>query len=95
MDLAGSERLGEEKGTAETGYINKSLFQFSNVISKLSDKNCEHIPFRDSKLTRILETSLTKNSQLALVFCISPALLNLSETLLTLRLAKKAKNLDI
>ena len=95
VDLAGSERLGQEKGSAETGYINKSLFQFSNVISKLSEEQDQHIPFRDSKLTRLLESSLTKNSQLGIIFCISPALINLSESLSTLRLAQKAKKLRI
>lgn len=78
MDLAGSERLGGEKGSAETGYINKSLFHFSNVISKLSEPTLQHIPYRDSKLTRLLESSLTSNSYVVVVFCVSPALLNIS-----------------
>ena len=94
VDLAGSERLDASVGnnTMETGHINKSLFQFSNVIAKLSDNNDhQHIPYRDSKLTRLLESSLTKNSSLAIIFCLSPAVLNLAESISTLRLAVKAK----
>lgn len=54
VDLAGSERLSKtEENNPETGSINKSLFILSNVVSKLVEKN-SHIPYRDSKLTRIL-----------------------------------------
>jgi len=58
VDLAGSERLNEfeykSDTLGETGYINKSLFILSNVISKLGEGKTGHIPYRDSKLTRIL-----------------------------------------
>jgi hypothetical protein len=58
VDLAGSERLNEFDNKSdtlgETGYINKSLFILSNVINKLAEGKSTHIPYRDSKLTRIL-----------------------------------------
>lgn len=58
VDLAGSERLNEfehRKDTlGETGHINKSLFILANVINKLAEGKSSHIPYRDSKLTRIL-----------------------------------------
>jgi hypothetical protein len=56
VDLAGSERLTDSKhdNSTETGSINKSLFLLSNVISKLAEGEKQHIPYRDSKLTRLL-----------------------------------------
>jgi centromeric protein E len=58
VDLAGSERLNEfenkNENMGETGHINKSLFILSNVINKLAEGKSAHIPYRDSKLTRIL-----------------------------------------
>lgn len=77
VDLAGSERLTDSKhdNVTETGSINKSLFLLSNVISKLAE-NQQHIPYRDSKLTRLLENSLGGNSQTLIICCISPALMN-------------------
>lgn len=56
VDLAGSERLTDSKydNSTETGSINKSLFLLSNVISKLAEDPSQHIPYRDSKLTRLL-----------------------------------------
>lgn len=58
IDLAGSERLNEfeskQDNLGETGHINKSLFILSNVVNKLAEGKASHIPFRDSKLTRIL-----------------------------------------
>jgi len=72
--LAGSERLQSAlQSSAETGFINKSLFQLANVIAKLADKNSAHIPFRDSKLTRLLEHSLSGDGSSLLICCISPA----------------------
>ena len=54
VDLAGSERITHEDMREETQHINKSLFALSNVIQRLAEGNCLHIPYRDSKLTRIL-----------------------------------------
>jgi len=96
VDLAGSERLSDNGGmtdlqTGETGFINKSLFLLTNVIKKLADGNKSHIPYRDSKLTRILSNALGGNSLTSVVCTISPALLNYAQTLSTLRFASRAK----
>jgi centromeric protein E len=83
VDLAGSERLNEfdckpsaDHNMGETGYINKSLFVLSNVINKLAEGKSAHIPYRDSKLTRILQMALGGNSLTAIVCTISPASIN-------------------
>ena len=80
VDLAGSERLSElEVSTdshGETAHINKSLFTLSHVISKLAENKKAHIPYRDSKLTRILQNSLGGNSLTAVICTISPASVN-------------------
>ena len=95
VDLAGSERLNEfEYKTdtlGETGYINKSLFILSNVINKLAEGKSSHIPYRDSKLTRILSMALGGNSLTAIICTISPATVNYYQTLSTLRFASRAK----
>ena len=100
MDLAGSERLNEfetkSEGIAETGFINKSLFVLSNVISKLAERKQfflfrSFIPYRDSKLTRILASALGGNSLTAIISTISPAIMNFNQTLSTLRFALRAK----
>lgn len=80
VDLAGSERLNEfdckSDTLGETGYINKSLFVLSNVINKLAEGKAGHIPYRDSKLTRILQMALGGNSLTAIICTISPASIN-------------------
>ena len=86
VDLAGSERLSELDVNMdtkdETAHINKSLFTLSHVISKLAEsstsgrRTVQHIPFRDSKLTRILQNSLGGNSLTAVICTISPASVN-------------------
>jgi len=96
VDLAGSERLSDNGGTndiqtGETGHINKSLFILTNVIKKLSDGKTSHIPYRDSKLTRILSNALGGNSLTGVICTISPALQNYAQTLSTLRFASRAK----
>jgi centromeric protein E len=96
IDLAGSERLNEfehRKDTlGETGHINKSLFILSNVINKLAEWKHTHIPYRDSKLTRILSMALGGNSLTAIICTISPASINHYQTLSTLRFATRAKS---
>ena len=71
VDLAGSERLNEYEGkrdvSGETGHINKSLFILANVINKLAEDKHSHIPYRDSKLTRILSNALGGNSLTAII----------------------------
>ena len=96
VDLAGSERLNEFDGKTdtlgETGYINKSLFVLSNVINKLAEGKPGHIPYRDSKLTRILQMALGGNSLTAIICTISPAAINYYQSLSTLRFALRAKS---
>ncbi len=95
IDLAGSERASESVARRkEGGYINKSLLTLGNVISKLSEKrDGQHIPYRDSKLTRILEPSLAGNARIAIVCTISLALDDFEETLNTLKFANRAKQI--
>lgn len=82
----------------EGGHINKSLLALGTVISKLSDGDwyylitSAHIPYRDSKLTRILQSSLGGNARTSIVCTITPATLHIDETLSTLRFANRAKN---
>ncbi len=93
VDLAGSERLkqtgAEGKRMNEGMAINKSLMFLGVVIRKLADK-AVHVPFRDSTLTRILQTSLGGNSQTAVIANVSPAESNIEHTINTLRFAQRA-----
>lgn len=78
IDLAGSERASESLARRkEGGYINKSLLTLGNVIAKLSEmsitKDVGHIPYRDSKLTRILEPSLSGNARIAIICTVTIA----------------------
>ncbi|CAG8445487.1 15018_t:CDS:2 [Funneliformis caledonium] len=101
VDLAGSERL---KRTAASGdrakegiSINSGLLALGNVISALGDptkaKHTTHIPYRDSKLTRLLQDSLGGNAQTLMIACVSPAEYNLNETVNTLKYANRARNI--
>eukprot|EP00123_Amoebidium_parasiticum_P012425 comp21342_c0_seq1/m.29273 comp21342_c0_seq1/g.29273 ORF comp21342_c0_seq1/g.29273 comp21342_c0_seq1/m.29273 type:complete len:582 (-) comp21342_c0_seq1:108-1853(-) len=92
IDLAGSEKLvDDEERRKEGGYINRSLLTLGNVISKLSEGNRSHIPYRDSKLTRILQNSLTGNARIAVVCTVNPAPANFEESNKTLLFAQRAK----
>ncbi|EDO39610.1 predicted protein [Nematostella vectensis] len=97
VDLAGSERQSKSGATGErfreATKINLSLSALGNVISALVDGKSKHIPYRDSKLTRLLQDSLGGNSKTLMVACISPGSNNYEETLSTLRYAKRAKNI--
>lgn len=73
----------------EAKNINKSLSALGNVISALADGNKSHIPYRDSKLTRILQESLGGNARTTIVICCSPASFNESETKSTLDFGKR------
>jgi kinesin family protein 3/17 len=73
--------------------INKSLSALGNVISALVDGKTKHIPYRDSKLTRLLQSSLGGNTKTLMMAAISPADYNYNETLSTLRYAARAKNI--
>lgn len=99
VDLAGSERAkrtGASGATLKEGIsINKGLLCLGNVISALTDesKKVSHIPYRDSKLTRILQDSLGGNSNTFMIACISPAEINFEETLNSLKYASRARHI--
>lgn len=97
VDLAGSERQSKTGSTGdrlkEATRINLSLSALGNVISALVDGRSTHIPYRDSKLTRLLQSSLGGNTKTLMIACISPADNNYDETLSTLRYANRAKNI--
>lgn len=97
VDLAGSERQSKTgaKGERfkEAAKINLSLSALGNVISALVDGTSTHVPYRDSKLTRLLQDSLGGNSKTVMVATIGPASCNYEETITTLRYANRAKNI--
>ena len=98
VDLAGSERTRitgtTGKQLKESIKINKSLSALGNVINALTDtKERKHIPYRDSKLTRLLEDSLGGNCKTTMIATISPAHCSFNESLSTLNFAKRAKNI--
>ncbi|KAL4974096.1 kinesin-like protein bimC [Aspergillus desertorum] len=96
VDLAGSENIGrsgaENKRATEAGLINKSLLTLGRVINALVDKS-QHIPYRESKLTRLLQDSLGGRTKTCIIATISPARSNLDETISTLDYAFRAKNI--
>jgi kinesin family protein 3/17 len=95
VDLAGSERAGKTgttgDGMKEAMKINLSLSALGNVISALVDGKTHHIPYRDSKLTRLLQDSLGGNTKTIMIAAVSPANYNYEESLSTLRYASRAK----
>jgi kinesin family protein 3/17 len=95
--LAGSERQSKTHATGvrldEAKNINLSLSALGNVIKALVDGNSAHIPYRDSKLTRLLQDSLGGNTKTVMVAALSPADYNYEETLSTLRYADRAKSI--
>ncbi|XP_063683423.1 kinesin-like protein KIF3A [Bolinopsis microptera] len=97
VDLAGSERQAKTGATGkrlkEATKINLSLSTLGNVISALVDGKSTHVPYRDSKLTRLLQDSLGGNSRTVMLANISPASYNADETHATLRYANRAKNI--
>ncbi|KAL2165283.1 hypothetical protein VTH06DRAFT_580 [Thermothelomyces fergusii] len=107
IDLAGSEKAAESKERRQEGsHINKSLLTLGTVIAKLSeqkegkggDKDAKHLPYRDSKLTRLLQGALSGNSLVSILCTISigsgatASATNINETLNTLKFASRAKN---
>ncbi len=96
VDLAGSENIqrsgAENKRAAEAGLINKSLLTLGRVINALVDKS-SHIPYRESKLTRLLQDSLGGRTKTCIIATVSPARSNLEETISTLDYAFRAKNI--
>mmetsp|Transcript_9433 Transcript_9433/g.8181 ORF Transcript_9433/g.8181 Transcript_9433/m.8181 type:complete len:178 (+) Transcript_9433:651-1184(+) len=97
VDLAGSERQSKTQATGdrfkEAININQSLTTLGNVISSLIDPKNTHVPYRDSKLTRLLQDSLGGNTKTVMVANIGPADWNYDETLSTLRYANRAKSI--
>lgn len=102
VDLAGSERAGstgaEGQRLKEGANINKSLSVLGKVIQTLAEKSGGKgknimVPYRESKLTRILQTNLGGNSKTAMIAALSPASVNYEETLSTLRYANQVKNI--
>ncbi|OBZ84753.1 Kinesin-like protein KIF21A [Choanephora cucurbitarum] len=101
VDLAGSERLKKTNAVGERARegisINSGLLALGNVISALGDESKrqqqQHVPYRNSKLTRLLQDSLGGNSQTLMLACVSPAESNTNETLSTLKYANRAKNI--
>ncbi|XP_037623411.1 kinesin-like protein KIF21A isoform X6 [Sebastes umbrosus] len=99
VDLAGSERLKRTGATGDRAKegisINCGLLALGNVISALGDrsKRSSHVPYRDSKLTRLLQDSLGGNSQTVMIACISPSDRDFMETLNSLKYANRARNI--
>uniref|UniRef100_A0A8C6NTY6 Kinesin family member 4A n=1 Tax=Nothobranchius furzeri TaxID=105023 RepID=A0A8C6NTY6_NOTFU len=99
VDLAGSERQKKTKAEGdrlkEGISINRGLLSLGNVISALGDesKKSTFVPYRDSKLTRLLQDSLGGNSHTLMIACISPADSNMEETINTLRYADRARKI--
>mmetsp|Transcript_7002 Transcript_7002/g.13919 ORF Transcript_7002/g.13919 Transcript_7002/m.13919 type:complete len:560 (-) Transcript_7002:354-2033(-) len=97
VDLAGSERQSKTGATGdrlkEATKINLSLSALGNVISALVDSKTNHIPYRDSKLTRLLQDSLGGNTKTVMVANMGPADYNYDESISTLRYANRAKNI--
>ena len=95
VDLAGSEKVGKTGASGQTleeaKKINKSLSALGMVINSLTDGKSTHIPYRDSKLTRILQESLGGNSRTTLIINCSPSSFNDAETISTLRFGVRAK----
>ena len=98
VDLAGSERQSKTGATGErlkeASKINLSLSTLCHVISSLIDPKCTYIPYRDSKLTRMLQDSLGGNTKTVMIANIGPAEYNTDETISTLRYASRAKNIE-
>ena len=97
VDLAGSEKISKTGATGHTleeaKIINKSLTTLGRVINNLTDGKSQHIPYRESKLTRVLQESLGGNSKTCLIITCSPSVYNESETLSTLRFGERAKKI--
>lgn len=99
IDLAGSEN---SKMTGSTGireqegrFINQSLLALSTIIQRLSEAKTQHLPFRDSKLTRILQEPLSGNAVIAIICTVTPALRCADETHNTLKFATRAKKVKL
>ncbi|KAL9258989.1 Kinesin-like protein [Drosera capensis] len=98
IDLAGSESSKAETvgvRRKEGAYINKSLLTLGTVMSKLTEGRSTHIPFRNSKLTRLLQSSLSGHGRVSLICTVTPSSSNAEETHNTLKFANRAKHIEI
>ncbi|KAF2556964.1 hypothetical protein F2Q68_00013838, partial [Brassica cretica] len=98
IDLAGSESSKSEmtgQRRKEGSSINKSLLTLGTVISKLTDSKAAHIPYRDSKLTRLLQSTLSGHGLVSLICTITPASSTSEETHNTLKFAQRCKHVEI
>ncbi|XP_048095583.1 kinesin heavy chain isoform X1 [Alosa alosa] len=97
VDLAGSEKVSKTgaEGSVldEAKNINKSLSALGNVIAALAEGNKTHVPYRDSKMTRILQDSLGGNCRTTIIICCSPSVYNEAETKSTLMFGQRAKTI--
>ena len=97
VDLAGSERIAKTGATGdrlkEATKINLSLSTLCHVISALIDPKATYVPYRDSKLTRLLQDSLGGNTKTLMISNVGPADYNFDETMNTLRYASRAKSI--
>lgn len=97
VDLAGSEAIvrsgAEGKQRREAGVINQSLLALGRVINSLVDKSSAHVPYRDSRLTRLLQDSLGGRTKTCIIATVSPTKSNIEETLSTLDYASRAKSI--
>jgi len=97
VDLAGSEMISKTGASGQTleeaKNINKSLTMLGRVITALTDGKSTHVPYRDSKLTRILQESLGGNAKTCLIITASPSMYNAAETLSTCRFGIRAKSI--
>ncbi|KAF9418553.1 hypothetical protein BGZ94_009672, partial [Podila epigama] len=92
IDLAGSEKASSDVERRKEGaFINKSLLTLGTVIAKLTEEKGAHIPYRDSKLTRILQSSLNGSARVSVICTISPSYLNVEESNNTLKFASRVK----
>ncbi|PLN86248.1 kinesin-domain-containing protein [Aspergillus taichungensis] len=99
IDLAGSERASATKNRGERLFeganINKSLLALGSCINALCDpRKRNHVPYRNSKLTRLLKFSLGGNCRTVMIVCVSPSSQHFDETQNTLRYANRAKNIQ-
>ncbi|KAL8456271.1 hypothetical protein ACS0TY_034474 [Phlomoides rotata] len=98
IDLAGSESSKAETiglRRKEGSYINKSLLTLGTVISKLTDGKSSHVPYRDSKLTRLLQSSLSGHGRVSLICTVTPSSSNSEETHNTLKFAHRTKHIEV
>ena len=98
VDLAGSERISKTDASGarlkEAQHINKSLSALGNVINALKGKS-NHVPFRDSKLTYLLQDSLSKDNKALMITQISPTEKDVEETMCTLQFAQRVKGVEL